>query len=293
MLIQNILKLVTVFIIIAMPSFSYAGDEAIPYGQNNATGKYAQINGIKIYYEIYGTGKPLILIHGNGSSIAGLTAQIEYFSTKYTVIAADSRGHGKSGLGTNHLTYEQMMEDWNRLFDHLNINNANIFGWSDGGILGLLMAIKYPEKIKKLAIMGANLRPDQTAVQSWVKPIMENAAKKIDEMIALKDTSKDWNIEKQLLNLMVTQPNIDLKSLHQIKVPILVIAGDRDVIREEHTIEIFQNLENSQLAILPGNTHFAPVINPATFNELLSNFFENPFTMPSTKNIMDPHPVLE
>ncbi len=289
MLIQNILKLVAVIIFLCVPSISHANDDAIPYGQNQAVGKYAQINGINFYYEIYGDGEPLILIHGNGDSIAGMTAQIEYFSKKYRVIVADSRGHGKSGLNIDHLNYEQMMEDWNGLLDHLSITNTHIFGWSDGGILGLLLAIKYPEKINKMAIMGTNLRPDQTAVQPWAKPMLEDAVREVEEMIAKKDVSKDWAIQKQLLKLVMTQPNIETSQLHKIKTPVLVIAGDRDVIREEHTIEIFQNLENSQLAILPGHTHFAPAIDPISFNELLRAFFEKPFTMPSTKDIMTPH----
>ncbi|MCK5424843.1 MAG: alpha/beta hydrolase [Emcibacter sp.] len=287
MLVYNILKLVVVVVFMALSPFSHASDDAVPYGQNKAVGKYAAVNGIEIYYETYGTGAPLILIHGNGDSIAGLTAQIEYFSKKYQVIVADSRGHGKSGLGTDQLNYQQMMEDWNELLNQLAIKNAHTFGWSDGGIIGLLMAMKYPEKINKLAIMGANLRPDQTAVQPWAKPILEGAVREVAEMIAKKDATENWEIKRQLLNLVVTQPNINTKSLHQIKAPVLVIAGDRDVIKEEHTIEIFQNLKNSHLAILPGHTHLAPVNDPVLFNDLLTRFFEKPFTMPTTKAIME------
>lgn len=292
MFMPKILKLIIIFAFIGMPYFSYAddkADEAFLYGQNPAAGKYADINGIKFYYEIYGDGAPLVLIHGNGDSIGGLKAQIKYFSKKYMVIVADSRGHGKSGLGTAPLDYDQMMEDWNELLNHLDVKQPNIFGWSDGGILGLLLAIKHPEKVGKLAIMGANLRPDETAVQSWVKPILEGAVQHVEEMIKKKDTSENWNIQRQLLNLLMTQPNIDTKSLKQIKVPVLVIAGDRDVIKEEHTIEIFQNLENAHLAILPGQTHFAPITDPVMFNDLLNRFFEKPFTKPTTKEIMEQH----
>jgi len=258
----------------------------VPYGHNSSVGKYAEVNGIKLYYEIYGEGEPLVLIHGNGDSIAGLTAQIEFFSKKYKVIVADSRGHGKSDLGTDQLTYPQMMGDWNELLNQLNVKKANIFGWSDGGILGLLLAINHPDKISKLAVMGANLRSDNSAVQAWVRPILAEANKRVDEMIAQKDTSDNWTAQKQMLTLLNTQPNIAVTRLHQIKTPVLVIAGDRDVIREEHTIEIFQNLKNSQLAILPGNTHFAPVNDPVRFNQLLNDFFKRPFTMPTTEEIM-------
>ncbi len=277
MLVRNIFKVITILAVMALPIYSKASDPSVPasvaYGNNAAVGKYAHVNGIKMYYEIYGRGAPLVLIHGNGDSIAGLAAQIDYFSRYYKVIVADSRGHGKSGLGTDQLTYPMMMEDWHDLLTGLNVSKAKIFGWSDGGILGLLMAIKYPENIDKLAIMGANLRPDETAVYSWVQPILTQARTQVEAMIAQKDTSNDWGLQRQLLNLLTTQPDIDVKSLQQIKLPVLVMAGDRDVIKEEHTLEIFQNLENAHLAILPGNTHFAPVNDSVKFNALLSDFF--------------------
>ncbi len=287
---RHIVKLIAILVVMALPLYSYASDkpDAI-FGNNAAVGKYAHVNGIKMYYEIYGSGAPLVLIHGNGDSIAGLAAQIDYFSKYYKVIVADSRGHGKSGLGTDQLTYPQMMEDWHELLTQLNVNKAKIFGWSDGGILGLLMAIKYPENIDKLAIMGANLRPDETAVYSWVQPILTQARAHVEEMIAQKDTSNDWGLQRQLLNLLTTQPDINVKSLQKIKLPVLVVAGDRDVIKEEHTLEIFQNLENAHLAILPGNTHFAPVNDSVKFNALLSDFFKNPFTKPSTEDLMADH----
>lgn len=113
-------------------------------------------------------------------------------------------------------------------------------------------------------------------------------ARKIEEMKAKNDTSQDWSLQRQLLNLVMKQPHIKLESLRRIEIPVLVMAGDRDVIRAEHTLEIFHNLKNAHLAILPGHTHFAPVNDPAMFNELLGNFFRNPFTKPTTREIMEP-----
>src|ERR1700730_7896915 len=135
---------------------------AIPYGSNQAIGKYADLNGIKMYYEIYGQGKPLLLIHGNGGSIKNMGFQIQYFSRYYRCIIGDSRAHGKSGVGEGRLTYEQMADDWAALLDNLKIDSAYVIGWSDGGILGLLLAIHHPKKVSKLAAMGANLWPDSS-----------------------------------------------------------------------------------------------------------------------------------
>jgi len=285
------LKWIAVIFLMAISPYAFAQDQeaSMPYGHNAKAGKYAHINGIKFYYETYGTGDPLVLIHGNGDNIAGMAAQIDYFSGKYRVIVADSRGHGNSGMGEGPLNYAQMMEDWNSLLNQLKITNANIFGWSDGGIIGLLLAIKHPDKVGKLAIMGANLRPDGTAIQAWVKPLLNRAVKHVDDMSAKQDTSENWATQRQLLNLLITQPHIDVTSLHQIKAPVLVMAGDRDVIKLEHTVEIFQNIKKSNLAILPGNTHFAPANTPDKLNNLLNDFFTKPFTMPTTEAIMEPH----
>ncbi len=289
MMMLSPLKMTIILIMLCLSSLSYGEEKPIDeiiYGQNAAAGNYAPVNGIKLYYEVYGQGEPLLLIHGNSGSITNLKPQIVFFSKKYKVIVADSRGHGKSGLGTDHLTYMQMMEDLNGLLNHLNIARTSIFGWSDGGVLGLLLAINHPEKVGKMALMAANLKPSLPAIYPWLITYLEQASQQIDDMITKKDTTADWHLQKQLLTLLQTQPDIDTKSLHHITSPVLVIAGDRDLIRIEHTIEIFQNLQNAQLAILPHQTHFASMTDPVTFNALLDDFFGKPFTKPSSKDFI-------
>jgi pimeloyl-ACP methyl ester carboxylesterase len=113
-----------------------------------------------MYYEIYGKGEPLLIIHGNGGSIENFSNQIPFFSKKYQVILADSRAHGKSVDDQDSLSYEMMADDFAALLDHLKIDSAHVIGWSDGGINGLLLASRHPEKVKKLAATGANLIPD-------------------------------------------------------------------------------------------------------------------------------------
>ena len=259
----------------------------IPYGDNPAAGHYAEVNGIKMYYEIYGSGKPMLLIHGNGQDIAAMQPQIEYFERDYKVIVTDSRGHGKSGLGTDHLTYVQMMEDYNALLEHLDISPVDLVGWSDGGILGLLLAIHHPDKIHKMALMGANLRPDESAVNSWVWGLLGPMSDTVDEMISSGDTSDNWPLHRQLLDLLKTQPNIPVESIQKIQSPVLVIAGDMDIIRGTHTLEMFDNLPNAHLAILPGQTHWAPATDPDGFNTLVDEFLETEFTRPTSKEILE------
>ncbi len=257
------------------------------YGSNDEAGAYAQVNGMRMYYETYGEGEPLILIHGNGQNIAGLHYQIAHFAKTYRVVVADSRGHGKSDLNTGHLTYVQMSEDWNALMEHLRITEAHVFGWSDGGILGLMLAINHPDKVGKLAVMGANLRPDPTAIYDWTAPIMEEMSQAVDSMIAAGDESDNWPLLRQHLDLLMTQPDIPVEDLHRIKAPVLLINGDKDIIRNDHQLEMFDNIPNAHLAILPGQTHWAPVSDPDGFNALVEKFFAEPFLRPQSRVILN------
>ena len=253
-----------------------------PYGKNTAVGKFTEINGAKIYYEEYGKGEPLLLIHGNGGSIESMGNQIDYFKSKYRVIVADSRGQGKSELKTDSLTYVQITKDTEELVSRLKLDSISIIGWSDGGIVGLQMGISGKSKIKKIVTMGANLRPDATAVNSWATNDVQNMRKMIVSKIKAKDTSENWNLQKQLAGLLVDQPNIATKDLSKIKAKVLIIAGDKDIIKNEHSVEIFENIPKAQLCIMPGETHFAPASSPEVFNALANKFLSEPFKRPDS-----------
>ncbi|WP_339919904.1 alpha/beta hydrolase [uncultured Flavobacterium sp.] len=253
-----------------------------PYGNNESVGKYIAINGAKIYYEEYGKGEPLLLIHGNGGSIESMGNQIDYFKTKYRVIIADNRGQGKSEMKTDSLTYTQITKDWEGLVNYLKLDSISIVGWSDGGIVGLEMAISGKSKIKKLVAMGANLRPDSTAVNSWAVKEVLQSKKMINSKIQEKDTTANWNLRKQLLGLLGDQPNIPIEDLSKIKTKVLIIAGDEDIIRSEHSLEMYENIPKAQLCIMPGETHFAPASNPKLFNEIVNRFLEKPFKRPDS-----------
>ena len=146
--------------------FVFSQGKKISYGDNPAAGKYYNIRGIKIYCEIYGSGKPLLMIHGNGGSIKSFENNIPYFSKKYKVIVADSRSQGKSKDANDSLSFEMMADDEAALLDALHIDSAYVLGWSDGGINALLLAMRHPEKVIKLASTGANLWPDSSAIIS-------------------------------------------------------------------------------------------------------------------------------
>lgn len=255
-----------------------------PYGNNEAVGKAVDINGVKLYYEEYGQGEPLLLIHGNGGDISGFGNQIEYFKTKYRVIAVDSRGHGKSELRTDSLTYRQIASDLEGLVNSLKLDSIRIVGTSDGAIVGLMMGINNKVRINRIVAWAGNLRPDTTAVHGWAPNSVRERWKGVKKVVDGGNTRPYWIRRYQRYGLMLFQPNISHAELGKITAPVLVIAGDRDVIKNKHSVEIFNNIQNSQLCILPGATHFAPYRQPERFNEIVEKFISEPFEMPDSNN---------
>lgn len=250
---------------------------AIKYGDNPKAGKYFSTGGIKLYYETYGQGKPLLLIHGNGGSIRDWRYQIPYFSKSFKVIAVDSRAQGKSVDSSNVLNYEMMADDFDALLTHLKIDSAYIIGWSDGGINGLLLAIRHPGKVKKLAITGANLVPDASAIsEDGTKAITADLAK-------LRAATQDATTKNtiKLLHMMEVEPNIPLTDLHKIQCPVLVMGGDFDVIKPAHTLQIFENIPQAYLWIFPESGHGVVHRYRNEFNKKVQHFFTHPYKKPN------------
>lgn len=245
-----------------------------PYGNNAKAGKYYNIRGFKMYAETYGSGQPLLIIHGNSGSINNFIYQIPYFSQHYKVIIADSRAQGKSADNGDSLTYEMMADDYAALLTEMKIDSALVIGWSDGGINGLLLAMRHPEKVKKLAITGANLVPDTTAVPKEIWNTVLPSYKWLKNKKTLTQQEKD---AFKLMRLLVEQPHIPVTDLHTIQCPTLVIGGDNDVILPEHTFLIKQHIPKSYLWILPASGHSTPVIYKDDFNTVVDRFFSNPY----------------
>ena len=192
------------------------------------------------------------------------------------VIAIDSRAHGKSiDSTTKQLTYVQMANDIKVLLDSLHIDSAFVSGQSDGGILGLLLAINFPNKIAKLAAYGANMFPGKEAIVDEIDNLILDTLK----------ATKNFNT-KRAFSMLAYQPNITEKDLQKIKCPVLIISGDRDAIKLEHSIKIFNNIANSNLFVMPGATHYGTVEKPELFNLVLLDFLNKPFSKVSTVDLI-------
>lgn len=221
---------------------------------------------IKLHYTESGSGFPLILLHGNSESGEVFVHQMEYFAKQYRVIAVDTRGHGKSPRGNAPFTIRQFADDLNEFMSEMKIDKAHILGFSDGGNIGLIFAMKYPKKVGKLIVSGANL--DTKGIKFIYQAVIE-LGYKFASWMAKKSESAKKNSE--LLGLMVNDPNIKVEELKQIKAPTLVMAGTKDMVKEEHTKLIKNTIPNASLVIIEG-THFIPVKKHQVFNEEVNEF---------------------
>lgn len=267
-------RLLFIFLISGAGLPACAQKPAIPYGNNPAAGKYYDIRGFKMYCEQYGHGRPLLMIHGNNGSISSFENNIPYFSKRYHVIIADSRSQGKSTDHRDSLSFEMMADDEAALLSKLHIDSAYVLGWSDGGIVALVLAMRHPGKVIKLASTGANLWPDSTAIvpKVWLGDLRTYESLRRGQVPGGMTPN-----DRKLFMLDWLQPNIPLPALHVIKSPCLIIAGDHDLIRLDHTVDIYHNISKAYLWIVPNSGHGTLIEHTDEFNHKVDDFFNTPF----------------
>ncbi len=215
-----------------------------------------------------GQGEPLLLLHGNGEDASYFHHQIDYFSKTRRVLAIDTRGHGKSPRGRAPFTIRQFVQDLYDFMAWKEIERADILGFSDGGNIALLFAIQYPQKVRRLLLNGANLNARGV---KWQIQLPIEIGYRIASLFA--GISTEARTHRELLGLMVNDPNIPEDQLCKAAMPALVIAGTRDMIKESHTRRIAERLPNAQLAWIPGD-HFIAAKNPDAFNQAVESFLQ-------------------
>ncbi len=236
---------------------------------------YAPVNGIQMYYAVYGAGDPVILLHGGLGNADYWANQVPELAKSHKVIVADSRGHGRSTRNADPYSYALMASDVVALMDHLKIDKAALIGWSDGGIIGLDIAIHHPERLTRLFAFGANynvggLREDignATVFNAYIEQCGKDYAR-------LSKTPTEYEaFVNQISEMWATQPDYKKEELQGIKVPTVIADGQYDEgIKQEHTREMAQLIPNATLLILPNLSHFAMWQDPAVFNKALADF---------------------
>ena len=219
---------------------------------------YSEVNGLKMYYEIYGQGKKLVLVHGGGSTIeTNFEKIIPLLAKNRQVIAIELQAHGRTNDRNADLTFEQDADDIATLLKNLNIDKADFFGFSNGGTTTLQIAIRHPKIVDKI-ILGSALAK-RNGVPDWFWDFMAQA--KLENMpeqlkAGYKKVAADTNglqvMHDRDAKRMVNFKDISDEQIKSIKVPALIIIGDKDIISPEHAIELHRQIINSELAIIPG-----------------------------------------
>lgn len=223
---------------------------------------------VQLYSRQRGSGEALLLLHGNGENGSYFRHQMDFFSRSYRVIAIDTRGHGRSPRGSAPFTLDQFADDLRAFMDEAALDSADLLGFSDGGNIALLFALRYPRRVRRLILNGANLNP------KGVKPSVQlpiTASYHLARMFAGRSQKAAKRAE--LLGLMVNEPAIDPGALRAVRAPTLVIAGTRDMIRPDHTRLIAQSIPGAQLVFIGGD-HFIAAKEPEAFNLTVANFLD-------------------
>ena len=238
----------------------------------------APVNGIQMYYATYGAGDPVLLIHGGLGYADVWSAQVTDLMTDHLVIVADSRGHGRSTRTAEPFGYDLMSSDYLALLDFLKVDKVDLVGWSDGGIIGLDIAMSHPERLKHLFAQAANITTDGVnpgagtdavfgSYITWMSQVYPKISPTPDQFDAFV---------AQISNMWATQPNWTDAQIAAITVPTAIVAGDHDeAILPAHTEKMAAMIPGAKLVILPQASHFAMLQAPADYNAAIRALIDN------------------
>jgi len=240
--------------------------------ENGITGErsFLKLDWGDMNYEVFGEGDPLLVLHGNGGSVAGRYSMIPELIKDHQVIAVDARCHGLSSCPEGDLDYFDMADDVIALMKSLGHEKYSLWGHSDGGILGLIIGYKFTGKLNRMILSGAN------AAFSGLEPELQAFVKNYNQL-------PDPKMRKQIA-LMANQKEIPMDSIRKINVPVLLMVGDRDAIPIKHTMELFEALPMANLCVLPASSHFITNEKPNHIIYWIREF-KKPFSAPSTVEI--------
>ncbi|MBO5342622.1 MAG: alpha/beta hydrolase [Lachnospiraceae bacterium] len=218
--------------------------------------KYIKVNNIKLFYTCTGSGAPLIMLHGNGEDHSIFNEAVALLTKHFTVYSIDARDHGQSDK-VDELHYDDMAEDIRIFIEELGLEKPILYGFSDGGIIGLLLAIKYPELLSKVIGSGVNVNPEGL-VKGWYI---------IFKIIYFFNRDRKFK-------LMLTEPNITKEMLSKIRIPVFLTGGSKDMIRQEHMRMIAENIPGAKLSILEGEKHGSYIVHNQKIAEVIIEYCE-------------------
>jgi pimeloyl-ACP methyl ester carboxylesterase len=249
--------------------------------------RFIQLRHLRMYYEVYGHGRPLVLLHGGASTIqASFGRQLADFSRDHLVVAPEQRGNGHTGNVPGAYRYADMAEDTAELLDRLGIREADVMGWSDGGIVALMLAVRRPDLVRRLVVSGANAVPGTRALTPETRTMLDgyqpgqDTARQLEWARLAHDSAGGWVVAIDKLKVLwldhPTADELTLADLARVRAPTLVIAGDHDAVRPEHTLEIYRAIPHASLYVLPATEHATFRDRAAWVNPVVREFLDAP-----------------
>jgi len=246
---------------------------------------FAPVNGIKVWYAMFGRGEPVLLLHGGLANANYWGHQVRALQRRYQVIVMESRGHGRSSRNQEPYGYDLMASDVVALLDHLKIKKAAIVGWSDGAIIGLDIAMKHPERVSRLFAFAANSDPSGVADIATSDVFNAYIARAGDEYKRLSPTPTEYkSFVDEITKMWESQPKWTASDLATIKVPTWIVDGDHDeAIKRENTEFMAANIPGAGLLIQPEVSHFSFLQDPEQFSDDVLHFLEGEKSRTSPK----------
>ena len=252
----------------------FAADGAAPLPFTNDQG-YVEHDSARIWYATYGSGPPVILLHGGLGHSGNWGYQVPALvKSGYRAVLIDSRGHGRSTRDERPYSYELMASDVLAVIDALHLEQAAIVGWSDGACSALILARKAPERVARVFFFGCNMDPSGTKEVEFTPILQRCIARHARDYAQLSATPDQFEVFADAVGeMMKTEPNYSAQELADIRLPVAIVQSEHDeFIKPEHAEYLARSIPNAELVILPGVSHFAPLQRPEQFNSAMLAF---------------------
>jgi pimeloyl-ACP methyl ester carboxylesterase len=244
-------------------------------------GEYVNVGDVRTYYEVYGAGEPLVLLHGGLGTAESWAMQTPALAERYRVYVPERRGHGRTPDVEGPITYEMMAADTAAFLDAAGIGAAHLVGWSDGAVVGMLVALRRPELVRKLVVIGQYFNAEgevpefRAMIEYWGSDLPE-ALHEVYDQVSPDGPEHFPVVLEKIMRMWSEEPDIALSELKGVRAPVLVMQGDDDIVKVEHSAAVAATLPDAQLAVVPGTSHMALLEKPDLVNRLILDFLSDP-----------------
>jgi pimeloyl-ACP methyl ester carboxylesterase len=243
-------------------------------------GEYVNAGGVRTYYETYGEGEPLVLLHGGLATAESWAMQTPALAERYRLYVPERRGHGRTPDVAGPITYEIMAADTAAFLDAAGTGTAHLVGWSDGAVVGMLVALRRPELVRKLVVIGQYFDfdgqvPEFGAMLEYWGSDLPEELHEVYDLVSPDGPEHFPVVLEKLMRMWREEPEIALAELAGVRAPTLVMQGDDDIVKVEHSTALAAALPDAQLAVIPGSSHMAPLEKPDLVNRLILEFLSD------------------